>query len=193
MRVVSPVLNVEARGGQHRATVVRQRGERKDVDRGAKPEHPWHAALWESTEPIQCNLKGNRPVGNWRDGVRCGCGPRVVDLSEEVHRQMERFRTRPANFRNALTEPSLQPLGRSQPRLSERNGEEAPHPAGAVAVGLGLRLAGAGVGLGAVHGLPPALVRVTSIWFALHSWSTWANSASVNQLGRSVTLYGLPA
>lgn len=62
-----------------------------------------------------------------------------------------------------------------------------------MAVGWGVGLATDGLGLGAVHGLPPALVSVTSMSLAAQSWSTAVNNAAVNQSGRSETLYGLPA
>jgi hypothetical protein len=107
---------------------------------------------------------------------------------------MECLRARPANIHNALAKLVLQPLRSLESRRGDGNREEAPHPAGlAVALALGLGLAGGGVEAGDVHGLPPALVSVTSIAFALHNVPTCVNSASTNQLGLSMTLYGLPA
>ena len=121
------------------------------------------AALREGAKPIQDHVECECVVGDRRDECKRGCGPLIVDLSEEVHGQMEGFGSRPADGRDALPEPILQPLRRAERGLGDGNGEETPHPAG-VAVGVALRLglAVAGVGLGVEHGLPPAFVSVTS-------------------------------
>ena len=50
--------------------------------------------------------------------------------AEEVHGQMERFRTRPANVRDALAKLSLQPLRRCESRLGERERRGSTSPAG---------------------------------------------------------------
>lgn len=165
MRVISPVFNVEAGTAERVATLECEGGERFDVARGAEPEHTWRPSLWKRTEPFQRDTEGSGARGDRSDHLERRGGPCLVERTKEVHRQMQRLRTRPTNLRDPRPEGCLQPLGRAQPRLSERNGEEAPHPAGAVAVGLGLAVLGAGLGLGAVHGLPPALVSDTSIWF----------------------------
>ena len=94
----------------------------------------------------------------------------LVDLSEEMHGEVQCFRTRPADTRNPLTKLRLQPLRRCERRLGDGHGKEAPHPGGfAVAVGRGLGLAGDGLGLGEGHGLPPALVSDT--WMSLAAQS----------------------
>src|SRR4029077_10976027 len=120
--------------------------------------------------------------------------PVLVDLSEEVHGEVQCFRARPADTRNPLTELRLQPLRGCERGLHDGNSEEAPHPGGfAVAVAWGLGLGDDGLGPGEGAGLPPALVSDTRMSLAAQSWSTALNNAAENQPGRSVTLYGLPA
>ena len=125
---------------------------------------------WERAEPVELDVERRCTERDRRNELERLRGPFLLDRSEEVHGQMERLRARPANIRNALPELALHPLRRPEPGVGERNGEEAPHPAG-VAVGVALRLGLAGEGLGraAAHGLPPALVSETSIWLVAQS------------------------
>lgn len=170
MRVVPALIDIEAGSAEDRAAFEGERGERRDVARRPEPEHTGCPSRRKAAKPVQTDLEWRRSIGDGSHEVERRRGPCSVDLSEEVHGQMERLRTRPANVRDPLTESLLQPLRRSQSRFSEGNGEEAPHPAGlAVAVAFGLGLAGDGLGVGDVHGLPPAFVNDTSISFAAQS------------------------
>lgn len=185
-----PLLDVEPRSAEYAPTYECERGELGKVARWSEPQDMGCAALREGAKPIQGHVECECVVGDRRDECKSGGDPPIVDLSEEVHGQMEGFGSRPADIRNSLTEVTLESLRRPEAWFLERHGQEAPHAAGAVAVGLGVGLAAAGLG---VHGLPPALVSDTTIWFAAQSWLTAVNSASVNQVGRSITLYGFPA
>lgn len=170
MRVVAAFVDFEAGCAEDRAAFECERRQRGDITRRPKPENPGHPAWRKGAKPVQNNVKLPGGARERSHEIERDCGPALVDLSEEVHGQMERLRPRPANIRDSFPEPVLQPLRRSQPRFSEGNGEEAPHPAGlAVAVALGVGLAGDGLGVGAVQGLPPALVNDTSISLAAQS------------------------
>ena len=170
MRVVRALVDIEAGSAQDGAALERERVQGNDVAGRPEPEHARNPVGRKGAEPVEHDLEWGGTEGDGRDHAHSGGGPFILDLAEEVHGEMERLRTRPANVRNLLTKSLLQSLRHREPRLGDGQGEEAPHPGGlAVAVVLGLGLAGTGVGLGAVHGLPPALVSVTSIWFTAQS------------------------
>ena len=161
MRVVPAFLDVEAGGAEHDATGERERGERSDIARRAEPENTRRGSRWERAQPVERNVERCCTARDGRHERQRRRGPILLDRSEEVHGQMERFRASPTNIGNLLPKLTLQPLRRPEPGVGERNGEEAPHPAG-VAVG-------EGPGRAKVHGLPPALVSETSIWLAAQS------------------------
>jgi len=189
VRVVPALVDLEAGGAEDRAALLCKGGERTDLARRSEPEDAGRTARRKRAEPIQDHVERRRTSGQGCHQVDGDSDTFVLDLAEEVHGQMECLRTRPANIHNALAKRVLQPLRSLESRSGDGNREEAPHPAGlAVALALGLGLAGGGVGAGDVHGLPPALVSVTSIAFDLHNVSTCVNSASTNQLGLSMTL-----
>ncbi len=194
MRVVVALVDLETGGAEDRAAIERKSGERSDIARRPEPEDARRAARWKRAKPVQDHVEWRGANRQRRHEIDGDSGTFVFDLTEEVHGQMECFRTRPANLNDALAKLVVQPLRSLESRLGHGNREEAPHPAGeGVALALGLGLAGGGVGAGDVHGLPPALDSVTSIAFALHNVSTCVNSASTNHWGLSVTLYGFPA
>lgn len=170
MRVVRALVDLETGGAQDGSALERERVQRSDVAGRPEPEHARNPMWRKGSEPVQHDGEGRCVTSDGCDQLDSGEGPSILDLAEEVHGEMERLRPCPANVRNLLAESLLQSLRHLEPRLRDGHGEEAPHPAGlAVGVALGLGLAGAGVGLGAVHGLPPALVSVTSIWFTAQS------------------------
>lgn len=170
MRVVPAFLDVEAGGAEHAATGERKRGERSDIARRAEPENKRRRSRWERAQPVEHNVERCCSTRDGRYELQRRRGPFLLDRSKEVNCQMERLRARPANIWKLLPELTLDLLRRPKPWVGERNGEEAPHPAG-VAVGVALRLGLVGEGLGraAAHGLPPALVSETSIWLAAQS------------------------
>ena len=170
MRVVRAFLDVEAGGAEYDATFERERGERSDIALRAEPENTRRPSGWERAQPVELNVKGCCTERDRRNQLQRRRGPFLLDRSKEVNGQMERLRVRPANIWNPLPELTLHPLRRPEPEVGERNGEEAPHPAG-VGVGVALRLGLVGEGLerAAAHGLPPALVSETSIWLVAQS------------------------
>ena len=170
MHVVRAFLDVVAGRAEHDATFERECGERSDIARRAEPENTRRPSGWERAQPVELNIERCCTERDRRNQLERFRGPFLLDRSKEVNGQMERLRAHPANIRNALPELALHPLRRTEPGVGERNGEEAPHPAG-VAVGVALRLGLAGEGLGraAAHGLPPALVSETSIWLVAQS------------------------
>ena len=115
---------------------------------------------WKRAEPIQDHLETGCALDDRRDHLERCSGPLSSDISEEAHGQVQRLGARPANVQDSITEVGLQTPRRRESRLSERNGEKAPHPGG-VAVGVGFWLAGDGLGLADAHGLPPALASDT--------------------------------
>jgi|HubBroStandDraft_6_1064221.scaffolds.fasta_scaffold00046_25 hypothetical protein len=163
-----PLLDVESGAAEYVATFECERGELGDVARRPKPQDMRSAPLGKGIKPIQDHVEAECVVGDRLDECMRGGGPSIVDLSEEVDGEMERFGSRPTDSGNSITKVTLEPLRRPEAWLLERHGQEAPHAAGAVAVGLGVGLAAVELGLGA-HGLPPALVSDTTIWFAAQS------------------------
>ena len=111
---------------------------------------------WKRAQPIQDHLETGCALGDRRDHLERCSGPPSSDISEEVHGQVQRLGARPANVRDSITEVGLQTPRRPESRLSEGNGEKAPHPGG-VAVVVGFGIACDGLGLADAHGLPPAL------------------------------------
>ena len=132
MRVISAALHLEPGSGEFVATFEHQRRERRDIARRPKPEHAGHPARWKGTEPIQHGVEGHCATRDRSHDVECCDCSRIVDRSEEMHRQMEGFGTGPANVRNAGLEVALEPLRRRKSRLIERDGEEAPHHLSAI-------------------------------------------------------------
>ena len=194
MRVVATLVDLEAGGAEDRAAFECKIGERLDLARRPEPEDAGRTAWRKRPEPVQDHVEWRCTSGQRCHQVDRECSTLVVDLTEEVHGQMEGFRARPANLRDTLAKLAMQPLCSLESRLGHGSREEAPHPAGeAVALALGLGVAGGGVGAGDVHGLPPALDSVTSIAFAMHNVWTCVNSASTNHDVLSMTLYGFPA
>jgi hypothetical protein len=194
VRVVAALVDLETGGTQDGPALECKSDERRNIARRLEPEDTGRAARWERAEPVQDHVERRCANCDGRHQIDGDSSTFVFDLAEEVQSQMECFRTRPANLHHALAKLVMQPLRFLESRLGHRYRKEAPHPAGeAVGLALGLGLAGGGVGAGDVHGLPPALVSVTSIAFALHNELTCVNSASTNQTGLSVTLYGVPA
>ena len=163
VRVISAILDLEPGGGERGTAFERKCGQRSCIAGRAEPEHMGSPSRGEGTEPVERDFeRGGVPGDRRHDVQRRGCAL-LVDLSEEVHGQVQCFRPRPSNIRDAISEIRLQPPRRREPGLRDRNGEEAPHPAGAVAVGFGLGLAGDGLGLAAGQGFPPALISDTRI------------------------------
>lgn len=170
MRVIFAVFDLEAGGRKYSPALKGERGKWSDITRRAEPEHAGDSAFGEGGEPIEHNIERSRAIGDWGHKLDGRGRTVLVDLSEEMHGEVECFGTRPADTRNPFTKLRLQPLRRCECRLGDGNGKEAPHPGGfAVAVGRGLGLAGDGLGLGEGHGLPPALVSETRMSLAAQS------------------------
>lgn len=166
--MISPVFDLEAGGCEHGPAFKGERGEWSDITRRAEPEHAGDSPFGERGEPIEYDIERSRAIGDRGHKLKGHGRTVLVDLSEEMHGEVQCFRACPADIRNPLTKLRLQPLRRCERRLGDGNGKEAPHPGGfAVAVGRGLGLAGDGLGVG--HGLPPALVSDT--WMSLAAQS----------------------
>lgn len=130
MRVVLPILHLEALAAKRCATFERQRCERRDIARRSQPQHVRHPTLRKGAEPVQDHIEPRGPVRDRRHHLKCGRSPILIDLSEEVHREMQRLRSCPAHLGDALAKMLLQPLRLKESRLVDGNCEEAPHPAG---------------------------------------------------------------
>jgi hypothetical protein len=164
MGVVPAILDLEASRGECRSTFGCHRRQRSDIAPRPEPEHARRAARWKRTQPIQGDIKCGGASRDRSHGLESFRDTLLIDQPEEVHREVERLRACPSDPGNALAQILLQPTRHGQPRLSERDREKAPHPAGfAVVVGFGLAAAGEGLGLGALHGFPPALEMLTVI------------------------------
>ena len=162
MRVVSADLDVETRGGERDATLEGKCGERRGVPRRSEPVDMRSDSWREGAESIQHDIEGSRSVRDGSHHLDGRGGSLLVNRPKEMHGQVERLGTRPANLGNALPELILQPSHQGKCRLSDRDGEEAPQHYG-LGLAFGVAAAGLGVCRARVHGEPPALVSVTSI------------------------------
>ena len=143
------VLDRETGGASSARQSSGKRGERSDIARTvrARAREASRAAERSRAGPARRRrTRCDRAIGC----TDFDCGGSTLARSicaEEVHGQMERFGTRPANVRDALAKLALQTLRHREPRIGERHGEEAPHPCGfGGRLALGLGLAGGGSG-----------------------------------------------
>lgn len=127
MCVISAVLDLETGGGELGATFERQRSEPCDIARRPEPEHVRNPARREGAESLQDGVEGRCTICDRLHYPECGVGSVLVQRSEEMDRQVERLGMGPANVRDARLELALEPPRRRKCRLSERDGEEAPH------------------------------------------------------------------
>lgn len=189
MRPVGTGFHRKARVTQRLVTFAGTCGQRGVLPGLTEPEHPRRSRGRKGTEGVECHVERRGACHDRTHRFDRGGDSFIVDLAEEVHGDVEGFRSSPPNVGDPIAQHCLETRSGGERGISQRQREKASHPFGVEAgVGLGL-----GVGLGAVHGFPPALVSVTSIACWEQSVEMSLNSDSANQLGRSITLYGLPA
>ncbi len=79
-------------------------------------------------EPIQRDVERGGASRDRRHDVERIRRTLLVNRTEEMDGEVERFRACPPDISDALPQPGEQTLRRGQAWFSERNREEAPHP-----------------------------------------------------------------